>query len=83
MATRGSEPGFGPVGPIKPSSKKPQPNGNKNPAYKVVKTNGYPGQYQADKDFQLKVWKDVGPETRKPDVYQQTVYGDKKKAEGR
>jgi hypothetical protein len=66
-----------------PPSGKVVGNSNKKPSYKVIKTEGYPGQYQADKDFQLKVWKDVGPETRKPDVYQQTVYGDKKKAEGR
>lgn len=80
MAVRGLEPGFGVP---KKTPAKPKPNGNKNPAYKIVKTEGYPGQYVADKDYQLKVWRDVGPETRKPDVYQQTVYGDKKKAEGR
>jgi len=79
MAVRGTENGFGV--PTKTPAK-PKPNGNKNPVYKVVKTEGYPGQYQNDPEFQLKVWK-TGPETRKPDVYQRTVYGDKKKAEGR
>ena len=82
MAYRGTEAGVGPIPKVTPAGK-PKGNPNKKSAYVVVKTEGYPGQYQNDKDFQLKVWKDVGPETRKPDVYQQTVYGDKKKAEGR
>jgi hypothetical protein len=80
MAVRGTEAGFGV--PTKTPAK-PKPNGNKNPVYKVIKTEGYPGQYQADKDFQIKVWKDVGPETRKPDVYERSKYTSKAKNEGR
>lgn len=56
---------------------------NPTPAYTIPKTEGESGQYMADKDYQLKVWKSIGPELRKPKVYQQEIYGDKKKAQGR
>jgi hypothetical protein len=83
MATRDTETGVGPYG--KPAKQTPpKANGsNSTPKYKVVKAKLYPGQYQAEKDYQIKVWKMVGPETRKPDVIQREKYTSKAKNEGR
>jgi hypothetical protein len=83
MATRDTETGVGPYG--KPAAQTPpKSNGsNPTPSYKVVKAKLYPGQFQAEKDYQIKVWKMVGPETRKPDVIQRRNYKSKAAAEGR
>jgi hypothetical protein len=83
MATRSSETGIGPITKVPPQTP-PKANGsNPTPKYKVVKAKLYPGQYQAEKDYQIKVWKMVGPETRKPDVIQREKYTSKAKNEGR
>ena len=83
MATRSAETGIGPITKIPPQSP-PKSNGrNPSPSYKVVKAKLYSGQYQADKDYQIKVWRVTGPETRKPDVIQRRNYTSKDKAEGR